>query len=144
MYNGGDPPAEFRLLMGQVDGILVPLALFAFAFSTYHSAPWVVPVLASGTYFILHVFVHVHRRRVPAARCERAGVQHDDADGVCGGVSSVYRADVPRFRHRRSDAALGLPDDRDGTTSVCASVSSSSTLPFCHFHLYFHLPPPQS
>jgi len=55
--HGGDPPAEFRLLMGQVGGILVPLALFALGFSTYHSAPWIVPVLASvpfgtGTYFI--------------------------------------------------------------------------------------------
>lgn len=43
--------------MGQVGGVLVPLALFALAFSTYHSVPWIVPVLASvpfgtGTYFI--------------------------------------------------------------------------------------------
>ena len=43
--------------MGQVGGVLVPLALFALAFSTYRSAPWIVPVLASvpfgtGTYFI--------------------------------------------------------------------------------------------
>jgi hypothetical protein len=55
--HGRDPPAEFRLLMGQVGGILVPLALLALAFSTHRSAPWIVPVLASipfgmGTYFI--------------------------------------------------------------------------------------------
>ncbi|KAI0301207.1 major facilitator superfamily domain-containing protein [Multifurca ochricompacta] len=55
--HGSDPPPEFRLLMGQVGGVLVPLALFWLAFSTYHGEHWVVPVLASvpfgtGTYFI--------------------------------------------------------------------------------------------
>jgi hypothetical protein len=43
--------------MGQVGGVLVPVALFWLAFSTYRSAHWIVPVLASipfgtGTYFI--------------------------------------------------------------------------------------------
>jgi len=52
-----DPPAEFRLLMGQVGGVLVPLSLFWLAFSTYRGEHWIVPVLASvpfgtGTYFI--------------------------------------------------------------------------------------------
>jgi len=55
--HGEDPPAEFRLLMGQVGGVLVALALFWLAFSTYRSVHWIVPVLASipfgtGTYFI--------------------------------------------------------------------------------------------
>jgi predicted phage tail protein len=43
--------------MGQVGGVLVPLALFWLAFSTYRRVHWIVPVLASvpfgtGTYFI--------------------------------------------------------------------------------------------
>jgi hypothetical protein len=43
--------------MGQVGGILVPLALLFLALSTYRSVHWIVPVLASvpfgtGTYFI--------------------------------------------------------------------------------------------
>jgi len=55
--HGRDPPAEFRLLMGQVGGVLVPLALLWLALSTYRSVHWIVPVLASvpfgtGTYFI--------------------------------------------------------------------------------------------
>ena len=37
----------------------------------------------------LHVFVHLHRRRTPAARCERFGVEDGDAYGTRGGVSAV-------------------------------------------------------
>ena len=55
--HGREPPAEFRLLMGQVGGVLVPLALLWLALSTHSGVPWIVPVLASvpfgtGTYFI--------------------------------------------------------------------------------------------
>ncbi|KAI0277126.1 MFS general substrate transporter [Russula aff. rugulosa BPL654] len=55
--HGREPPAEFRLLMGQVGGVLVPLALLWLALSTHNGVPWIVPVLASvpfgtGTYFI--------------------------------------------------------------------------------------------
>jgi len=55
--HGRDPPAEFRLVMGQVGGVLVPLALLWLALSTFRSVHWIVPVLASvpfgtGTYFI--------------------------------------------------------------------------------------------
>jgi hypothetical protein len=44
-------------VMGQVGGILVPVALLWLALSTYRSVHWMVPVLASvpfgtGTYFI--------------------------------------------------------------------------------------------
>jgi len=43
--------------MGQVGGVLVPLALVWLALSTHKGVPWIVPVLASvpfgtGTYFI--------------------------------------------------------------------------------------------
>jgi hypothetical protein len=43
--------------MGQVGGVLVPLALLWLALSTLRGVPWIVPVLASvpfgtGTYFI--------------------------------------------------------------------------------------------
>lgn len=52
-----EPPAEFRLRMGQVGGVLVPSSLFCLAFTTYRGVHWIVPVLASvpfgtGTYFI--------------------------------------------------------------------------------------------
>lgn len=53
----GDPPPEFRLRMGQVGGILVPIGLFWLAFTTYRSVHWMVPLVASipfgtGTYFV--------------------------------------------------------------------------------------------
>ena len=55
--HGREPPAEFRLVMGQVGGVLVPLALLWLALSTLRGVHWIVPVLASvpfgtGTYFI--------------------------------------------------------------------------------------------
>ena len=55
--HGREPPAEFRLVMGQVGGVLVPFALLWLALSTHKGVPWIVPVLASvpfgtGTYFI--------------------------------------------------------------------------------------------
>ncbi|KAF8467594.1 MFS general substrate transporter [Russula ochroleuca] len=55
--HGREPPAEFRLVMGQVGGVLVPVALLWLALSTHSGIHWIVPVLASvpfgtGTYFI--------------------------------------------------------------------------------------------
>ncbi|KAI9450430.1 major facilitator superfamily domain-containing protein [Lactarius psammicola] len=52
-----EPPPEFRLRMGQVGGVLVPISLFWLAFTTYRGVHWIVPVIASvpfgtGTYFI--------------------------------------------------------------------------------------------
>ena len=69
--------------------------------------------------FHLHVLVHVHRRRIPAAGGERAGVQCDDAHRVRGCVPAVCWADVPRAWHGRRDAAVGGTDGRDGANSVC-------------------------
>ncbi|KAF7975148.1 hypothetical protein HWV62_10315 [Athelia sp. TMB] len=44
---GGPPPPETRLYMGQAGGLLVPLGLFALAFTTYAAVPWPVPIVAS-------------------------------------------------------------------------------------------------
>ena len=38
---------EFRLIMGQVGGVLIPIGLFGIAFTTYRSVHWVVPIIAS-------------------------------------------------------------------------------------------------
>ncbi|KZP15705.1 hypothetical protein FIBSPDRAFT_76288 [Athelia psychrophila] len=43
LKSNGRPPPETQLYMGQVDGILVPIGLFAFAFTTYASVPWIIP-----------------------------------------------------------------------------------------------------
>ncbi|KAI0269964.1 MFS general substrate transporter [Gloeopeniophorella convolvens] len=53
----GDPPPEFRLIMGQVGGILVSVSLYWLAFTTYKHVHWIVPIIASvpfgtGTYFV--------------------------------------------------------------------------------------------
>ncbi|CAK5262689.1 unnamed protein product [Mycena citricolor] len=55
--NGGTAPPETFLVMGQVGGIMVPLSLYWFAFTTYPRVHWVVPIIASipfgtGTFFV--------------------------------------------------------------------------------------------
>jgi hypothetical protein len=44
----------------------------------------------------LHILFHVHRRRVQAYGSDRPGVQHDDANVVCGRVPPVRGTDVSR------------------------------------------------
>ncbi|KAI0322373.1 MFS general substrate transporter [Amylostereum chailletii] len=53
----GDPPPEYRLIMGQVGGILVTIGLFWLAFTTYRHVHWIAPIIASvpfgtGVYFV--------------------------------------------------------------------------------------------
>ncbi|KAJ6498747.1 major facilitator superfamily domain-containing protein [Mycena sanguinolenta] len=45
--HGGKAPPETVLIMGQYGGVLVPLALYWFAFTTYPHVHWIVPMLAS-------------------------------------------------------------------------------------------------
>jgi hypothetical protein len=53
----GDPPPEFRLVMGQVGAVLVSVSLFCLAFTSYKHVHWVAPIVASvpfgtGTYLV--------------------------------------------------------------------------------------------
>ncbi|KAJ7141175.1 major facilitator superfamily domain-containing protein [Mycena epipterygia] len=55
--HGGKAPPETLLIMGQVGGVLVPLSLYWFAFTTYPRVHWVVPIIASipfgtGVFFV--------------------------------------------------------------------------------------------
>jgi hypothetical protein len=52
-----DPPPEFRLVMGQIGGVLVSISLFCLAFTTYKHVHWIAPIIASvlfgtGTHFV--------------------------------------------------------------------------------------------
>jgi len=54
---GKTPPPEERLKRGMVGAILVPVSLFWFAFTTYTSIHWIVPMIASvpfglGTFLV--------------------------------------------------------------------------------------------
>jgi hypothetical protein len=76
----------------------------------------------------LHLFLHVHRRRIQACRSDRPGVQHDNAYLIRGRVPLVRGTDVPCARHCRRDAAVGGANDGNGPTSVrilfCGTASS--------------------
>ncbi|KAJ7734792.1 major facilitator superfamily domain-containing protein [Mycena maculata] len=55
--HGGKAPPEALLIMAQAGGVMVPLSLYWFAFSTYPQVHWIVPILASipfgtGIFFV--------------------------------------------------------------------------------------------
>ncbi|KAF7315940.1 RNA polymerase II-associated protein [Mycena indigotica] len=45
--NGGKAPPEALLVMGQVGGVLIPISMFIFAFTTYTHVHWIAPIIAS-------------------------------------------------------------------------------------------------
>ncbi|KZT61433.1 MFS general substrate transporter [Calocera cornea HHB12733] len=45
--HGGPPPPEVHLYIGMAGAITVPISLFWFAFTTYPSVHWIVPIVAS-------------------------------------------------------------------------------------------------
>jgi MFS family permease len=44
------PPPELRLLPAMAGGILVPVGIFWFAWTTYPSVHWIVPIIGSGVF----------------------------------------------------------------------------------------------
>ncbi len=53
----GDPPPEFRLVIGQAGAVLVSGSLFCMAFTAYPRMHWIAPIIASvpygtGAYFV--------------------------------------------------------------------------------------------
>ncbi|KAI0283760.1 major facilitator superfamily domain-containing protein [Russula brevipes] len=148
--HGRDPPAEFRLRMGQVGGVLVPLALLWLALSTYRSVHWVVPVLASvpfgtGTYFIFtssFTYIVVAYRPVAASAL------------ACNAtMRTSFAAAFPLFAAQmyRALGTIGATLLLAGLTTAmaplpyvhhkffCASSSTSTTTINHHQH---HRPPP--
>jgi hypothetical protein len=52
------PEPEFRLPQVMIGSLLVPAGLFCFAFTTYKSVPWIVPIIASGVFGMGQVAPH--------------------------------------------------------------------------------------
>lgn len=48
--NGGVSEPEFRLPSGILGGVLVPIGLFWFSWTTYASVHWIVPIIASAVF----------------------------------------------------------------------------------------------
>lgn len=122
----GDPPPEFRLRMGQVGGILVPIGLFWLAFTTYRSVHWMVPLVASipfgtGTYF---VFTSTFTYLVVAYRPIAASAMASNS-----AMRSSFAAGFPLFANAMY-ARLGTV----GATALLAGLTTlMAPLPFI-FH----------
>ncbi|KZT61431.1 hypothetical protein CALCODRAFT_9894 [Calocera cornea HHB12733] len=90
----GVPPLETRLFIGMAGGLLVPLSLFWFAFSTYPGVHWIVPVLAGipfgcgGIWIFTSVFTCLVSTYRPVAASALASN---------GFLRSVFAAAFPLF-----------------------------------------------
>ncbi|THH05837.1 hypothetical protein EW146_g9793 [Bondarzewia mesenterica] len=96
----GDPPPEFRLKMGQVGGILVPLGLYWLAFTTYRHVHWIVPLIASvpfgmGTYFVFTstftYLVVAYRPIAASAMASNSAMRSSFAAGFPLFAGAMYR-----------------------------------------------------
>ena len=52
------PEPEFRLPQVMLGSVLVPAGLFWFAFTTYKSVHWIVPIIGSGVFGMGRVAPH--------------------------------------------------------------------------------------
>jgi len=134
--------------MGQVGGILLLLVLLVLTFLIFHSAPWIVPVLASvpfgmGTYFIfMSLFTYI----VVAYRPLQVAVSALACNmmirmAFAAAFLLFARQIVLCSRHCRHDAALGWADDCYDTTSYVHLYhdpllfpSATSTIATTHHH----------
>ena len=116
-------------MMGQVGGVLVPLALLWLALSTHSGVPWIVPVLASvpfgtGTYFIFtssFTYIVVAYRPVAAiALACNTAMRTSSAAAFPLFAGQMYRA-------------LGTI----GATLLLAGLTTVTAPLPCVYHLYF-------
>ncbi|EJU01785.1 MFS general substrate transporter [Dacryopinax primogenitus] len=56
---GGPPPPETRLFMGMAGALTVPIGMFWFAFTTYPTVHWMVPILASIPFALGMMWVYI-------------------------------------------------------------------------------------
>lgn len=124
----GDPPPEFRLVMGQVGGILVSISLFCTAFTTYKDLHWIAPVIASvpfgtGIYFVYSssfTYLVVAYRPIAAS-----------AMASNSAMRSSFAAAFPLFASQMYHA-LGTV----GATALLAGLATAmAPLPFIFYHI---------
>ncbi|KAJ7304629.1 major facilitator superfamily domain-containing protein [Mycena albidolilacea] len=115
--HGGKAPPETLLIMGQVGGILVPISLYWFAFTTYPRVHWIVPIIASvpfgtGMFF---VFTATFTYLVSAYRPIAASAMAANSF-----LRSVFAAAFPLF--------AGAMYTRLGTVGATALLAGLATL----------------
>ncbi|KAJ7222410.1 major facilitator superfamily domain-containing protein [Mycena pura] len=110
-------PPETLLAMGEVGGVLVPLSLYWFAFTTYPHVHWIVPIIASvpfgiGTFFAFtSTFTYLVTAYRPIAASAMAGNS---------ALRSSFAAAFPLF--------AGAMYNRLGTVGATALLAGLTTL----------------
>ncbi|KAF8206611.1 major facilitator superfamily domain-containing protein [Mycena galopus ATCC 62051] len=124
--HGGKAPPETLLIMGQVGGVLVPLSLYWFAFTTYPHVHWIVPMLASVPFGtgILFAFTATFTYLVTAYRPIAASAMASNSF-----LRSAFAAVFPLFAKAMYDK-LGTV----GATALLAGLATlMAPLPFIFY-----------
>ncbi|KAG8898896.1 hypothetical protein FRB99_007077 [Tulasnella sp. 403] len=111
-----DPEPESRLLIGMAGAVLVPISLFWFAFTTYRSVPWIVPMLATvpfGTGFV-YAFISIWTFLVHAYRPHAASAMAGNSFMRCSFAAFFPIVAIPMY------ARLGVV----GATALLAGLSA--------------------
>ena len=108
---------EFRLIMGQVGGVLMPVGLFWIAFTTYRSVHWIVPIIASIPFGvgILYCFISTFTYLITVYRPIAASVLASNSF-----IRSCFGATFPLFTSEMYDTL--------GTVGATALVAGLATL----------------
>ncbi|KAJ7162170.1 major facilitator superfamily domain-containing protein [Mycena filopes] len=126
--NGGKAPPETLLIMGQVGGILVPISLYWFAFTTYPHIHWIVPIVASVPFGcgIFFVFTATFTYLVTAYRPIAASAMAANSF-----LRSVFAAAFPLFA-----AAMYRRLGTVGATALLAGLTTlMAPLPFIFYRI---------
>ncbi|KAJ7467084.1 major facilitator superfamily domain-containing protein [Mycena latifolia] len=115
--HGGKAPPETLLIMGQTGGVLVPISLYWFAFTTYPRVHWIVPIIASiplgtGMFF---TFTATFTYLVTAYRPIAASAMASNS-----AMRSAFAAAFPLF--------AGAMYNRLGTVGATALLAGLTTL----------------
>lgn len=117
---------EFRLIMGQVGAVLIPIGLFWIAFTTYTSVHWIVPIIGSVPFGmgICYSFTSTFTYLVTAYRPIAASVLASNSF-----VRSSFACAFPLFTSAMYDK-LGTV----GATALCAGLATLfAPLPFIFY-----------
>ncbi|KAF7322160.1 RNA polymerase II-associated protein [Mycena kentingensis (nom. inval.)] len=126
--NGGKAPPEELLVMGMAGGVIVPIALYIFAFTTYPHVHWIAPEIASVPFGIgvFYSFTTTFTYLVVAYRPIAAS-----AMAANSALRSTFAAAFPLFAKAMYDK-LGTV----GATALLAGLTTLiAPLPFIFYRI---------
>ncbi|KAJ7624144.1 major facilitator superfamily domain-containing protein [Mycena rosella] len=126
--HGGKAPPETLLLMGQAGGVLVPISLYWFAFTTYPHVHWIVPIIGSVPFGtgMFYAFTATFTYLVTAYRPIAASAMASNS-----AMRSAFAAAFPLF----AGAMYGKLGTVGATALLAGLTTLMAPLPFIFYRL---------